>query len=670
MSSICIGKNGVRYCFLGLAVLCAAIVAGDSFGDMQEINATETTLQPVAMQPLPLGAIRPSGWLENQLRIQADGLSGHLDEFWPDIKDSKWFGGDAEGWERAPYWLDGVIPLAFLLGDPVLTEKVTRYVEMILDRQHKDGWLGPKPARGERPDVWPLFLAMKMLAQFGDATGDARVPAAIEACLRKIDRHIDGNTLFSWAQFRWFEALIPIHWLYARTSDPWLLDIAVKLRGQGFDYLAFFDRWPAGAPTPKRRWNFMSHVVNNAMAVKSGALWYRHTGDACDRDAVYDMLDKLDRYHGMATGMFTGDECLAGKNPSHGTELCAVVEFMYSMEVLASVLGDTKFGDRLEMLAFNALPATFSPDMWSHQYDQQANQVECSVTRDRLWTTNGPEANIFGLEPNYGCCTSNLSQGWPKFAAHLWMQTPDGGLAAVAYAPNVVTTDVDSVHVTVELETEYPFRDNLLFTVTVEEPVRFPLHLRIPAWAAEPVIETSWDETIHPDPAGYHRIDREWAETAEIRMTLPMVPHAERRYNDAVAIRRGPLVYSLRIGEEWKQINEDKPFRKLPHGDWEVYPTTPWNYALALSEDKVTDDITFSEHPVGTRPFSPDGAPVSATVKARRVPEWKTVNGSAAEPPVSPVESAQPLEEVILIPYGCTNLRVTEFPTLRTSGEL
>jgi len=151
MSSICISKNGVRYCFLGLAVLCAAIVAGDSFGDMQEINATETTLQPVAMQPLPLGAIRPSGWLENQLRIQADGLSGHLDEFWPDIKDSKWFGGEAEGWERAPYWLDGVIPLAFLLGDPVLTEKVTRYVEMILDRQHKDGWLGPKPARGERP---------------------------------------------------------------------------------------------------------------------------------------------------------------------------------------------------------------------------------------------------------------------------------------------------------------------------------------------------------------------------------------------------------------------------------------------------------------------------------------------------------------------------------------
>src|SRR5574341_41120 len=68
-------------------------------------------------RPLPLGTIRPRGWLQRQLRIRADGLSGHLDEFWPDVGQSQWFGGNAEGWERAPYWLDGVIPLAWLLDD-------------------------------------------------------------------------------------------------------------------------------------------------------------------------------------------------------------------------------------------------------------------------------------------------------------------------------------------------------------------------------------------------------------------------------------------------------------------------------------------------------------------------------------------------------------------------
>ncbi|MBM3294568.1 MAG: hypothetical protein FJY82_08585, partial [Candidatus Aminicenantes bacterium] len=81
-----------------------------------------------AFRPLPLGAVKPRGWLLRQLRIQAQGLSGRLDEFWPDVGQSKWFGGQAEGWERAPYWLDGFIPLAFLLDDPALKAKAAKYV--------------------------------------------------------------------------------------------------------------------------------------------------------------------------------------------------------------------------------------------------------------------------------------------------------------------------------------------------------------------------------------------------------------------------------------------------------------------------------------------------------------------------------------------------------------
>ena len=129
------------------------------------------------------------------------------------------------------------------------------------------------------------------------------------------------------------------------------------------------------------------------------------------------MIAFLDRYHGQATGMFSGDECLAGRSPLQGTELCAVVEFMYSLEHAFSVFGDPFYGDRLERVAFNALPATLSPDMWSHQYVQQVNQAQCTINADHQWSTNGPESNLFGLEPNFGCCTSNLHQGWPKFVS-------------------------------------------------------------------------------------------------------------------------------------------------------------------------------------------------------------------------------------------------------------
>ena len=150
-------------------------------------------LQEPSFRPLPLGSIRPQGWLARQLRIQADGLSGHLDEFWPDIKDSRWFGGEAEGWERAPYWLDGVIPLAYILDDAPLKEKVERYVDTILSHQAEDGWLGPEQmvwTAGQSPtplrnyDIWAQFLILKALVQYGDATGDSRVAPAVERCLQ------------------------------------------------------------------------------------------------------------------------------------------------------------------------------------------------------------------------------------------------------------------------------------------------------------------------------------------------------------------------------------------------------------------------------------------------------------------------------------------------------
>ncbi|MEE8604917.1 MAG: hypothetical protein V3S65_06055, partial [Candidatus Aminicenantaceae bacterium] len=340
-----------------------------------------------------------------------------------------------------------------------------------------------------------------------------------------------------------------------------------------------------------------------------------------------------------------------------------VVEYQFSLEILLSILGDPAFGDRLEKVTYNALPATFSPDMWSHQYDQQVNQIECSIRENRLWTTNGPESNIYGLEPNYGCCTSNLSQGWPKFATHLWMKTEDDGLAAVAYAPNILSSHIKDVPVSIEIVTDYPFRQDVKLIVSVDETVRFPLHLRIPAWADEASI-TIEDRQHAPAAGSFYILDREWAGTTEIDMAFPMRPRASRRYNNALALERGPLLYALKIGEEWRRVNVGKPHRELPHADWEVYPTTPWNYALNLNEESL-DTLEFEEHPVGDVPFSPEGAPVSVKVKGARIDAWKLENGSAGELPQSPVSATGELEKLILIPYGCTNLHIAEFPTLK-----
>jgi DUF1680 family protein len=658
--------NRRTFLLLGLAhvpFLCQLLSRG-------EMTQNSNRLVRLVFQPLPLGSIRPGGWLLAQLRIQADGLSGHLDEFWPDVADSGWIGGQAEGWERGPYWLDGVVPLAYLLDDGRLKAKVQRWMDYILGHQREDGWLGPvrDTSRGNwyQPyDPWPVFVFLKALTQYEDATGDARVIPAIQRFFRRLDRLLDEKPLFDWGQVRWADLVLSIHWLYERTGEEWLLNLAAKVHEQGFDWRAHFTDFPHTGKTRREECTLITHVVNNAMAIKQPGVWYRQSGDTGDRQAVFQIVEALDTYHGQATGVFTGDEHLAGKSPSQGTELCAVVEYLFSLETLLSIIGDPRLADRLERIAFNALPATFRPDMWAHQYDQQANQVICKVAEDNLYVNNGPDSNIFGLEPNYGCCTADMHQGWPKFASHLWMRSSDDGLVAVAHAPSMVETEIRGHLVHVELQTDYPFNETLSFAVHTPQPTRFPLYLRIPAWAEGAELNLEGQPSIQPTPGTFHNLEREWRGVTTFTLRLPMRPSLQRRYHDSVAIQRGPLIYSLRVGEDWCLVGG-----KPPHGDWEVYPTTPWNYALEMDLDRPERSLSFEFHPVGECPFSPDGAPIVAQAKGRRLPQWKIEHNAAGPLPESPVRADighpydQPMEELDLIPYGCTNLRITEFPVL------
>lgn len=623
---------------------------------------------------LPMGSISPSGWFKEQLQVQAKGLGGHLDETWEDVgPNSGWLGGTGESWERGPYFLDGLVPLAYLLDDARLKAKAQKYIDWTLNNQAANGMIGP----ASNDDWWPRIVMLKALTQYHEFTGDARVIPVMDKYLRYQLSELPTRPLRDWSKFRWQDELLSVIWLYNRTGSSYLIDLAQLLHKQGFDWQSDFadfkytERITAEYIKLEKGEGLkdlalVTHGVNNGQAVKTGPAWSLLSGLEADRTAAKKMISELDKYHGLPNGMFSCDEHLAGLDPSQGSELCTVVEYMFSLEHSLAIVGDPSLGDRLELLAYNALPGTFSDDMWAHQYNQEPNQVECSL-HHKPWTTDGPESNLYGLEPNFGCCAANFHQGWPKLASSLFMlsgspdTTAKDGLVATVYAPCEIRTMLRGTQVHVVEETGYPFHGDVRLTVNPASPLSFPLQLRIPAWATGTSIKVNGQSIATPAPGTFAQIDRTWKAGDRVEIAFPMTPRISRWFHDSIAVERGPLVFSYGVGESWVKLAD-----RGMTADWQVFPTTRWNYALNVDAASPGKSIVATETAVGDGPFTARHAPVRLSVKARKLPDWRSEDGVANPVPQSPVSSDQPEETITLIPYAAAKLRITAFPQCKS----
>ena len=615
-------------------------------------------LKPSPLMKLPPGAVKPEGWLRKQLELMADGFTGHLTEFsefcktegnaWLDPK-----GAGEHGWEELPYWLKGFTDLGYVLGDRRIIDESRRWIDGILASRRPDGCFGPQMNR-DHMDLWPNMCALYALRTFYEATGDKRV-------LPLMTRYVKWQTTVpfeellpgSWQKTRAGDNLDSIYWLYNRTGEKWLLDAARVNHERTADWTREVASW---------------HGVNFGQCFREPGQFYQQTGDirylkAAERN--YDEM--LDMYGQVPGGGFGADENAREgyTGPRQGTETCTWAELMWSHEMLGSITGNVKWLDRCEEVAFNSLPASMTPDLKGLHYLTCPNQVQLDHADKSPMVQNG--GNMFAYDPyDFRCCQHNVAMAWPRFAEHLWMATPGNGLAAVMYAASEVTARVgDGTTVKIKEKTNYPFDGTVELAVSAPKPVRFPLCLRIPGWCKAPMISVNGERLATPKAArGWAVIDREWKSGDTVRLELPMATKVRRweKNRNTASVYRGPLIYSLKIGERWEKLGGRE---KWPA--FEVFPATPWNYGLVLDPKKPEVSFTCETTPAASdgQPFAPDAAPILLRARGKKIPAWKLEpNGLIGEVQQGPVRSDEPVEEITLIPMSCARLRVSAFPVI------
>lgn len=662
--------------FLFFMLLPFAVFA--QTGEAEQRNdhyiTNQAPLVAQAYTALPLGNIKAEGWLQKMLELQRDGLTGHLDSIYQLVcgPNNGWLGGTGDGWERGPYWIDGLLPLAYLLDDDQLKAKANQWVEWAIENQRDDGYFGPLPLpedyekipgtqQGNREDWWPKMVMLKVLQQHYMATEDKRVLDLMTGYFKYQQKTLEeyplGHWTF-WGNRRGADNLAVVYWLYNITGDKFLLDLGETIHQQTYDWTSVYSGTMIREVNPYPH----LHCVNVAQGLKAPLIYYQRHPEDKYLNAAKLGLESLKKVHGYVNGMYGGDERLHGNDPSQGSELCSAVEMMFSFENMLPITGDIYYADYLEKIAFNVLPTQHDDQFLRKQYFQQANQV--LITDEERNFYNDNYARIaYGVLTGYPCCTTNMHQGWPKYVQNLWYATADNGLAALVYGASRVTATVaGGQEVSFTEETNYPFSDQINFIYDSDQSVRFPLHLRVPAWCTEPVLSVNGTAVEIKSKEGILILDRSWKKGDRVTLTLPMEVQTSLWNEGSVGVERGPLVYALRIEEQWQEVKTDE----WEHTFFEVLPRSDWNYGIPR---QYINDKTFTLEtmdPDVDMPWNLRNAPLALKAKGCRIPQWELYNHSAGRIParvrMTPDECKE--ETLTLVPYGCTTLRVSQFPVV------
>ncbi|MBR4099506.1 MAG: glycoside hydrolase family 127 protein [Clostridia bacterium] len=634
----------------------------------------------------PLGSITPNGFLKEQMLRNKHGLGGHLDEIEPEMIRApfidkvyvpRWGDGDQSGWGAeisGSYWT-GLIQLAYTLNDTELINKAEEWVNAMLKKQKPDGYLGTYYEDDakiyEDYNAWGTSHGMIALLAFYEATKRQDVLSAVHRCLLWFCDKWSGDKK---TRYGGVFIIYPLVICYQYTNDQRLIEFAEEY----LDFMCKNDMFESSYKhylSDKFEFN-SQHTAAYGTQMMLPALLYSATGKKEYLDASVKAVEKVRKYSVHPTGgPVSFNEYLGPVSSISESEYCTFTFFNKSYSYLSSITGNPIYGDYMEQIFYNAAQGARKKDERAIAYFSSPNQIYATGGSSTTYIKHQVYAPCFSV----ACCPVNSVVLLPEFVRGMMFGDTEGNVYMNAYGPCSLQLE----DLKIEEKTLYPFRNSVEFVVHSEK--EFSIFLKIPAWCKEYKIKLNGKEMDGVIKEGYVEIKNSWSDGDTLSIKFEMETEvfrvddslASKKY--PIAIRRGALIYSLHIPEKWSIYHDAERFANNTD-KWPWYNAYPdfedadlydyhemlgmrkyqigWN--VALDENLNSSDITVEE--IDTDGYVWEDAKIKLHVKAYRAPYLCAPYPERTYEPFKDKQTVDIEKEIELVPYGCTNLRVTYFP--------
>lgn len=691
-----------RFSFLIVLFALAALTYGCKSDVCEAVSTDVPAPEYAAFSEGLIADITPQGWLKEILDRQRDGLTGHPEAMaypyntclWAGEleRDSESRGADWWRFEQTAYYLDGLARLGYLLDDEkfisiwkenidyVLAHplpfkageavedqasgredfasqvtadpKARQRAEAMRARREKmrriqamdrpEGRLGPETSSM----AWPFAVFFRAVKAYYEATGDERIPEALEKNYLSYSAEELGMN-------RFVVNVEGILWTWSITGNPELLDLAIAAWNEGASELT--------QESCLDDTEFHMHGVTMNELMKIPMILYSYTGDGRYLQAALNADYKMEAPNMLIDGCNSSTEALAGNDALASHETCDIADYTWTMGYYLMTTGDAQWADRIEKCIFNAGLGAITKDFRSMQYFSCPNQFIATGNSNHNDFKYGLTWMAYRPIHETECCIGNLHRYMPNYVARMWLKSETGEPVAALYGPSSVVYDLgDGLTVRIDEETAYPFGESIDFKFTFykdgkpsKEAHRMGFTYRIPLWckAADP---------------GFRTETREWRSGDVFSVELPMEVEVVDNPVAGKSIQRGPIVYSYAIPADWEEdtaIYDNLAGKVSANPDfksWSMTPAGKWNYAL-VSDGLASPEVEFT----GSEgfPFDLGSVPVKIKVPVVGVKGW-TLKEDRYTPALPDTVEAEEggVSYIELVPYGSTTLRLTVFP--------